>query len=77
MLALISEKISGKGLAIESIDTDLRLSKDGRREFVVDADFISTVAIDHDHLKEIVDEMSALKEPLSLDVLDVRVHKLK
>jgi hypothetical protein len=77
MLALISEKISEKGLSIENIETDLRLGKDGRRDFVVNADFTSPVALDHDQLKAIVDDMTTLKDYLGLDIVDVRVHRAK
>lgn len=77
MLALISEKISQKGLSIENMETDLRLGKDGRRDFVVNADFTSPVALDHDQLKAIVDDMTTLKDYLGLDVVDVRVHRSK
>lgn len=77
MLALISEKINEKGLSIENIETDLRMGKDGRRDFVVNADFTSPLALDHDQLKAIVDDMTTLKDHLGLDVVDVRVHRAK
>jgi glycine cleavage system regulatory protein len=77
MLALIAEQITDKGLSIETMDTQLRMGKNGRRDFVVNADFTSPVALDHDELKAIVDDMSTLKDSLGLDVVDVRVHRAK
>ena len=77
MLALISEQISQKGLAIEEVGTDLRLNKNGRRDFVVDANITSPIELDQEHLKEIVDDLGRLKDSLSLDVVDVRIHRQK
>jgi glycine cleavage system regulatory protein len=77
MVAVISELITGNGLSIETMNTDLRLGKNGRRDFVVNADFTSPVALDQDELKAIVDDISTLKNSLGLDVVDVRVHRAK
>ncbi len=77
MLALISEKLSKSGLSVEDIDTELRLNKSGRRDFVVNADVTSSVRLDQEQMKEIAEEMAHLKDALALDVVDVRVHRTK
>jgi hypothetical protein len=77
MLALISEKLSNSGLAVEDMGTELRLNKNGRRDFVVNADVTSPIHLDQQHVKEIVSDLASLKDTLSLDVVDVRVHRTK
>lgn len=77
MLALISEKLSSSGLSVEDMGTELRLNKSGRRDFVVNADVTTPVELDQEHVKEIVNNLGSLKETLSLDVVDVRVHRTK
>jgi len=77
MLALISEKLSNSGLSVEDMGTELRLNRDGRRDFVVNADVTTSMQLDHEHVKEIVNELGSLKDTLSLDVVDVRVIRRK
>lgn len=77
MLALISEKLSQSGLSVEEMGTELRLNKDGRRDFVVNADVTTPIELSQENLKEIVNELGSLKDSLALDVVDVRVIRRK
>ena len=76
MLAGIAEKISGKGMSLENVETQLRMHG-GRREFVVDAYVSSKKISDRDNLLEIIKDISTIKEDLGLDTLDIRVQSGK
>jgi hypothetical protein len=73
MLAAIAEKIADKGMSIENVETQLRMHG-GHREFVVDVFVSSTKHSDGDNLKELVNDISQIKEDLNLDTLNIRVH---
>ena len=73
MLAVIAEKIAAKGMSIENVETKLRMHN-GHREFVVDVFVSSTKQSDRENVKQLVNEISQIKEELSLDTLDIRVH---
>lgn len=77
MLALISDTLSKKGFSVDDIGTELRLNNNGRRDFVVDANVTTPVELNYDQVKEIVNDLGSLKDTLSLDVVDVRVHRTK
>eukprot|EP00566_Odontella_aurita_P011992 CAMPEP_0113580310 /NCGR_PEP_ID=MMETSP0015_2-20120614/30596_1 /TAXON_ID=2838 /ORGANISM="Odontella" /LENGTH=394 /DNA_ID=CAMNT_0000484473 /DNA_START=217 /DNA_END=1401 /DNA_ORIENTATION=- /assembly_acc=CAM_ASM_000160 len=76
MLAAISEKVCSLGMSVDSITTELRMGKNGQRDFVVNADCTTAFVTieDKEELDEIFSDLSSLKSSLSLDVLDVRVH---
>lgn len=79
MLASISEKICEKGMSIENITTEIRMGKNGRRDFVVKADCTSTDNVlalgdSREALQQMIDDLTELKPKLALDVLDIRVH---
>jgi len=76
MLATISEKICEKGLSIEDITTELRMSKGGRREFVIDADCTTIHHLEKGSLNEMISDFSDLKNSMGLDIMDIRVHKV-
>lgn len=76
MLAAISEKISEKGMSVENMTTELRMSKGGRREFVIDADCTSAHHLEKDSLNGLIGDFSGLKDSLDLDIMDIRVHKV-
>lgn len=77
MLAAISEKIRDKGLSIENVTTKLQKGKGGRKEFVVDADCVTTYYMDENGVHDMAADLGHLKESLSLDVVDVRVQRLE
>ena len=76
ILAIISERVSKLGISVDNISTELRHNKDGRRDFVVNAECTSAFVTIHsnDKLNEVVEDMNDLKSTLGLDVLDIRVH---
>mmetsp|Transcript_37198 Transcript_37198/g.81458 ORF Transcript_37198/g.81458 Transcript_37198/m.81458 type:complete len:428 (+) Transcript_37198:190-1473(+) len=74
MLAEISERIARLGLSVDNITTELRLDrKRDRREFVVNCD-ATTPKTDQKMIDGAIHDISALKEDLGLDILDIRVH---
>lgn len=73
MLAAVAEKIAGKDMSIENVETKLRMHGD-QREFVVDASVSSKKPSDRDNLVELIKDISQIKEDLGLDVLNIRVQ---
>ena len=73
MLAAVAERIAGKDMSIENVETQLRMHGD-EREFVVDASVSSKKPTDRENLKELIDDMSLMKEELGLDILNIRVQ---
>ena len=76
MLAAVAEKIAGKDMSIENVETQLRMHGD-HREFVVDASVSSRNASDRDNLVELIKDISQIKEDLGLDILNIRVQGVK
>jgi hypothetical protein len=76
ILAALSEKISEKGMSFENVTTELRMSKGGRREFVIDADCTAVNLLEKGSLNEVIGDISSLKDSLGLDIMDIRVHKV-
>lgn len=76
MLAALSEKVSEKGMSFENVTTELRMSKGGRREFVIDADCTAVNLLEKGSLHEVIGDFSSLKDSLGLDIMDIRVHKV-
>lgn len=74
MLATISELIAAKGMSIEDITTEIRRGKNGRRDFVVTAEVVTTERMDREHFEELNAEFTQLKDELDLSVVDIRVH---
>lgn len=74
MLAAVSEKVASRGMSIENITTKLRIAKNGQREFVIDALVSSTTMLDRTDLDHVIDDISTLRQDLSLSHFDVRVH---
>ena len=78
MLATISEALTEAGLSIESITTELqRHAHTNQTEFVVAADCVTTTYMDKEHIQEMVKNLELLKKSLHLDVVDIRVQRLK
>jgi hypothetical protein len=74
MLAAISGKIAEAGMSIESISTELRMTRSGRQNFTVTAECTTTMPWDQSHITDLTNEFSTLKESLSLEIMDIRVH---
>lgn len=73
MLAAIAGKLSEVNISVENLTTELRIGKGGRREFVIDAECVSSQKLNKDDLNNLFHNFSLLKEELGFDVLDVRV----
>lgn len=76
MLAAIAKSISGKGMSVENITTELRQGPHGRRDFVVNTDVTTTQILEEEGLDVLLKDIQKLKEQLKLDVLDIRVQKV-
>jgi len=74
MLAEVAEKLASKGMSLEDVSTKLRMSKDGQREFVIDALASSKKLEDKENLDACIEDISSLKEDLNLTHFDMRVH---
>jgi len=74
MLAAFLEKVASKGMSIEDITTELRISKSGDREFVIDALVSCKTMFDRADLDHAIHDISSLQEDLKLSHFDVRVH---
>jgi hypothetical protein len=74
MVAWFAEKVASKGMSIEDLTTSLRISKDGQREFVIDALVSTPNLADMENLDACIADISTLKDDLHLSVFDVRVH---
>lgn len=77
MLASISESLRDHGLSIENVTTELQRSKIHGIDFVVQADCVTTKFMTQEEIMNLVGELSHMKQELGLDVVDVRVHRLK
>ena len=77
LLASISESVLAAGLSLENVHTALRRGKNGRLEFVCEADCVARIYMDQEHIEEMVRDLSMLKEEHNLDVCDIRVQRLK
>ena len=73
MLASVAEKLAGRDMSIESVETQLRMHGD-HREFVVDVYASSRNTSDKDNVVSIVKDISQIKEDLGLDILNIRVQ---
>lgn len=77
MLASISEKCLEAGLSIENVTTELQKGVGGRKEFVVHADCVATSLMNEEEVTKMAADLGSLKETLGLDVVDVRVQRLR
>jgi len=76
MLAEVAEKLSGRGISVENLSTELRRGPGGRRDFVINANVTCSGLYDQDELKTLFADMRKLKKKLNLDVLDIRAQKI-
>ena len=74
MLAYIAEKIASKGMSLEDVSTELRVGKNGSREFIVKASVSSPKLSHRDDIPACIEDLSTLKSDLGLSTFDLRVH---
>lgn len=78
MLAAIAEAIARRNMSIEDVQTEIRRGKgNGKRDFVINAEVVSTTQMDQEDLDSVIAEFKKLKEELNLRVVDIRVHMEK
>lgn len=77
ILAEISESLAEQGMAVENLTTELRRGENDERYFVVDAEVTITNISEINELKPVLDDIKQLKNELELDILDLRVQKLR
>jgi len=76
MLSAISGKLAERNLSVENMATELRVGKQGRRDFVVECDCVTYQKLNKDDRDELVRDIHSLKDDLSLDVVHVRMLKI-
>ena len=74
MLAAVAEKMYSKGMSIEDISTELRVGRDGQREFIIKALVSSPNLADKENLDQCIADISTLKTDLDLTHFSIRVH---
>lgn len=75
MLAAIAQHLSERNISVENLTTELRLSRDGKtREFVINAECVGAERLSSEQHKKMLEELSALKSNLGLEILDIRIH---
>jgi len=74
MVALVAEKAAEKGMTIDSMSTSIRIGKNGKREFVIDAMVSSSDMAHRSNIDQIVSDLSTIKQDLNLSHFDIFVH---
>lgn len=74
MLAAIARDLSDHGLSVETLTTELRLSREGKREFVINAECVGKERMEQVELDSMVSKLSDVKSHFGFDVFDIRVH---
>eukprot|EP00985_Skeletonema_marinoi_P008281 scaffold3712_cov145-Skeletonema_marinoi.AAC.3 len=74
MLAAIAEAIASRNMSIEDVQTEIRRGEQNKRDFVVNAEVVTTSRMDQEDLDSVIAEFKKLKEELNLRVVDIRVH---
>lgn len=74
MVALVAEKAAEKGMSIDSMTTSLRIGKDGKREFIIDAMVSSSDMAHRSNIDQMVNDLSTIKKELDLSHFDIFVH---
>lgn len=75
LLATLSTNLANRNLSIENISTELRVGKNGRRDFVVNCDCVTNDIMTQGKRDVIVRELRGLRTEMSLDILDIRILK--
>lgn len=74
ILADVAERVASRGMSLEDVSTSLRLTKDGQREFVIDALASSPNLADKENLEVCIADIMQMEEEFQLTHFDVRVH---
>lgn len=74
MLAAIANKVNEEKLSVENITTELKMGKNGKRDFVINCDCTSTRRSTPDELELLTQDFTEVKDAMNFDILDVRVH---
>lgn len=75
ILAAVSKHVSDANLSVENITTELRVNREGRRDFVINCDCTASHSMDNEDLDAMMKDFEGLKEELNFDILDVLVHQ--
>lgn len=75
MLASVAEAAHAAGLSVENVHTSLK-RKGNAVHFVLDMDCVTTQFMDHEEIRDMVHNLSLLKQRLDLDICDVRVQRM-
>jgi glycine cleavage system regulatory protein len=73
MLASIAELIASRNMSIEDVTTELRRGKNNRRDFVINAEVVTSETMDQEKLDSLVADFDKLKAELNLSVVDIRI----
>jgi len=74
MMATITEKLAKENLSVENITTEIRMGKNGKRNFVINCDCTASVGLKKHTLDLLVEDFTELKRAMNLDIFDIRVH---
>ena len=74
MLAEIAEAIARRNMSIEDVQTEIRRGNNNTRDFVINAEVVTTYRMDQEDLDSVFAEFQELKQQLNLSVVDIRVH---
>ena len=74
MLAAIAEAIAQRNMSIEDVQTEIRRGEHNKRDFVINAEVVTTSRIDQEDLDSVFADFQKLKEDLNLRVVDIRVQ---
>ena len=76
MLANIAEAIAERNMSIEDVTTEIRRGKNNNsRDFVINAEVVTTEHMDQEHLDSLLAEFQKIKEDMNLSIVDIRVHR--
>ena len=75
MLASIAEAIAERNMSIEDVTTEIRRGKNNGRDFVINAEVVTTEHMDQEHLDSLLAELQKIKEDMDLSIVDIRVHR--
>ena len=75
MLASIAEAIAERNMSIEDVTTEIRRGKNNGRDFVINAEVVTTEHMDQENLDSLLAEFQKIKEDMDLSIVDIRVHR--
>jgi hypothetical protein len=61
-------------MSIEDVQTEIRRGNNNTRDFVINAEVVTTYRMDQEDLDSVFAEFQELKKELNLSVVDIRVH---